>query len=180
MTRAVTENVALLVLIVMNDVLVTEDLAEAINEVWPDALIVRVHKLDHAEAAISGRGRVVMAFVQDDPARLHGSSLESVLQAQGATVVLTGDWGSAQVGKYGWDVLPSPFSAQDVHALILRHAPRILPDASTLPVRRHESPYDTKQSRFSEEDHPSVRCTIECNSMTEGRKSIDPSPQTDD
>lgn len=128
MTSVFTDSGAEVFLIVVNDVLIAEDLAQAIAEVVPHADIIVTPALGLAQAAIAGRGRVVMACVQDDPALLAGSALAAVLGVQGARLVFLGDCDAAQAALSGGEALQYPFSTQDVHDLVRRDPGARLPN----------------------------------------------------
>jgi hypothetical protein len=109
-------------LIVIDNMIIADDLRQAICDVCAHAHVIVAPALALSGAAIAGLGRVAMAFVHENPALLIGSGLAGVFASHGTRVVLMGDWDAAQAAKLGGEALQYPFSTQDVHDL-LSHSP---------------------------------------------------------
>ncbi len=105
-------------LVVIDNAIIAEDLAQSIVDVVPHAHIVVVKNIAMAEAAARSAGCVAMAFIVDADANFPGSPLADYLLGQRVRVVLTGDWDADQARHHGWDALPFPFATEHVHALL--------------------------------------------------------------
>lgn len=105
-------------LIVVSDVVVGQDLAQAICEDHPQAEIVVATSLDEAVGALGAVPFVGVAFIAAEPEKLERSRLYRVLSAQGAQVVLMGLWTDQAPKAAGWKLLPFPFTTDNVRGLL--------------------------------------------------------------
>ncbi len=104
-------------LIVSDDYLVAQDLAESI--VWFDAaasVVVR-HAPADAIAALEAIETVAVAFVGAGPDQLAASGLKALIGDRGGRVVLMGNLAETNGEAEGWAVLHRPFSL----GLVLTH-----------------------------------------------------------
>lgn len=105
-------------LIVMADVLIREDLRQAIAEVTPEAEIILASDSTQALVIVNGAAPGLVAFVAIDPACFAVSALAGALAQIGARVVLTSDWDPPETARATWAILPSPFTSRDVQSVL--------------------------------------------------------------
>jgi len=106
------------VLIVLKEVLVGQDLAQAVRDERPDARVVIAQTPEAALSAIDDEARVEIAFVAAEPQVFERSSLVRGLTKRGARVVMLGVWTDPAALPGSWTLLPFPFTTEDVRALI--------------------------------------------------------------
>lgn len=109
-----------LFLIVIEDLLIREDLRQAIVESVPFAEVRIADDAAAADAIAQNAGSGLTAFVSAEPALFAASPLAQTLQSVGANVILTEAWDASDPVPRGWDFLPAPFTSQDIHAILNR------------------------------------------------------------
>ena len=108
-------------LIVVQEVVVAQDLAQTISDHQPGAHIIMAASLNAAIEALIDVPRVEIAFVAADPQAYLESQFAKVLAARGAQVVLMGVWGEVRRSAQIWNLLPFPFTTDDVRGLMAAH-----------------------------------------------------------
>ena len=105
-------------LVVVDDYLIAEDLAESIAFYDAKALVVVRHLVDDAVSALKAVERLAVAFVAACPQQFAGSALAKMIHSLGGKVVLLGD-AAEDLGKTpDWAVLHRPFSQGLVENLL--------------------------------------------------------------
>jgi hypothetical protein len=107
-------------LIVVENYVVSTDLAQTVAEYDPGALVIVKTSMQAAEMALQFVEKVCLAFVEAGPARFAASALAVQVEAKGGRVVLLGDEAEASAAAAGsegeWSILPRPFSTDQVVA----------------------------------------------------------------
>lgn len=111
-------------LIVLDDSIVAQDLAETVSEHDPAAGLIPCRTLDEAIAALAHVERIAVAFVEAGPAEFAASPLAGLIAAKGGRVVLIGDDAEDSARMCGHAVLQRPFSTEMVLALLADPVPR--------------------------------------------------------
>lgn len=101
-------------LIVLEDYLVSQDLAEIVAWYAPAAEVIVRHALPDAVAALQPVARLAVAFVGIGPASFAASPLAAMIASRGGRVVLLGDEAERTGEAAGWAVLQRPFSQSQV------------------------------------------------------------------
>jgi hypothetical protein len=109
-------------LIVVQNAVIRQDIAQAIAEVAPDSCIIATDTLDNAAYALADADCVSLAFVEAGPDIFRASPLAAEIAARGVRLVLTGSWDDHAAHAAGWDVLSYPFQTADIHRLLSAHA----------------------------------------------------------
>lgn len=109
-------------LIVMADVLIREDLRQAIAEVVSDANITLADNTTMALDIVKAFGAGLVAFVAVEPAHFAGSDLAHALADIGARIVLTAAWDTPANVPDTWAMLPFPFASSDVRDVLVQTA----------------------------------------------------------
>lgn len=118
MGREWTGERAAVFLVVERDVLVGQDLAQAITEDHPSAKVIVVPSLEDAVVAVADVDSIQIAFVGAEPQALSASPLAQGLAMRGGLVVLTGLWPERVHTPAGWKMLPFPFTTDDVRGVM--------------------------------------------------------------
>jgi hypothetical protein len=105
-------------LIVVQNPVIRQDIAQAIAEVSPDSHIIPAATLENAADALVDAAFVSLAIVEAGPDTYRASALASEMAARGARVVLTGSLDDQAARAAGWDILPYPFETEDIHRLV--------------------------------------------------------------
>jgi hypothetical protein len=104
-------------LVVLDDYLVSQDLAETIRYFDPEAQVIARPTTDDAVAAVAPVARIELAFVADGPSHFAASPLAGMIRCRGGRVVLLGPEAETAGKAAGWPVLHRPFS----QSLVLAH-----------------------------------------------------------
>jgi hypothetical protein len=105
-------------LVVVQDMLIQQDIAQAIEEFSQNARIVLADSLTNAVNALGDIADISMAFVAAMPDAFLQSPLASELAKRRADVVLAGVWDDDSAQTRDWAVLRYPFSTADIHNLL--------------------------------------------------------------
>ncbi len=97
--------------------LVAEDLAGAITEVDPQAIVLRAGSADEAVRALAPHGTIAVAILHCGPDGIAATPLGQALAARGAALVFTGDAAEAAASE-GVGILLRPFSDEAVAVLL--------------------------------------------------------------
>lgn len=97
--------------------LVAEDLAGAIAEVDPQAIVLRAGSADEAVRALAPHGAIAVAILHCGPDGIAATPLGQALAARGAALVFTGDAAEAAASE-GVRILLRPFSDEAVAVLL--------------------------------------------------------------
>lgn len=108
-------------LVVLDDYLIAQDLAESIACYDDAAQVVVRHVVDDAVAALEAVEGLAVAFVGVDPKQFAGSALARMIDSRGGKVVLMGDAAEDDGETGGWAVLHRPFSQGLVQSLLTRN-----------------------------------------------------------
>jgi len=111
------------ILISLDDMLIAEDLAQAIAEVAPQIEIIKLPRRKASAAVFAEWGRAAVVFVQDEAGGAGSSPYVTPPGTAGPRIVLTGGRCAREAARSGHEALPFPFSASEVHALVLRALP---------------------------------------------------------
>ena len=107
-------------LVVLDDYLVAQDLAESIAYHDPAAEVIVRHTVAEAVAAMDSVETIEVAFVGEAPARYAGSQLAQMIRSKSGRVVLLGDEAETAGEAAGWSVLHRPFSLSLVLAYLAK------------------------------------------------------------
>jgi hypothetical protein len=105
--------------LVLDEVLVSADIALIIGDLRPDAHIVVARTLEEADETPDGR--IEAAFVQSHETGFLASTIGRRVKHDGGRVILVGREPSEASAEVA--VLPFPFVREDVAALVARAAP---------------------------------------------------------
>ncbi len=105
-------------LVVLNQVVVAMDLAEAISERHPGANVLRAWSTSDALSQISSLHRIALAFVGLDAVADTSSALVRAVTQRGGRFVVLGAEAADKVADAGWTALTEPFTTADVFAAV--------------------------------------------------------------
>ncbi len=103
-------------LIVVREVLVGQDIAQAIAEAMPGSNIISTTTMEEAAALVIGVRRIATAFVAFGPDDFDASPLASLILDRGGRIILMGPAAEASSGD--WPVLSYPFSTSAIEACL--------------------------------------------------------------
>ncbi|MEO6299778.1 MAG: hypothetical protein ABIO62_09130 [Paracoccaceae bacterium] len=110
-------------LVVVNDYLVSQDLAETVVDFIPGAEVIAKHTMAEAVQALQQFVRVAVAFVSAGPSYFATTPLAALIHSMGGKVVLVGDAAESEQAIDGIAVLQRPFSTTSVQAHLRAFAP---------------------------------------------------------
>lgn len=96
--------------------LVAEDLALLIEESAPGTKVILTGTMSEAEAALDAEGGCDVAFVNADPERFAGTSLDAKLRQAGAVIVFLGH--EVEAARAAQRYLERPFSGVGVMRIL--------------------------------------------------------------
>lgn len=111
-------------LIVLDDSIVAQDLAETVSEHDPLAGLISCKTLTEAVDAVAHVERIVVALVEAGPEQFRASPLAGLIAAKGGRVVLMGDDAEDSGMASGYPVLQRPFFPKTVLAILADSVPR--------------------------------------------------------
>ena len=105
-------------LIIEKQALVQVDLYQSIEEIRPNACILRARSLDEAGSLLDGVERLTGAIVGAGASALKQSGIGRRIEALGAWIICLNGSRSDEIVAEGWHPLAEPFSADDAQRLI--------------------------------------------------------------
>lgn len=109
--------------IVLGQVVVAQDIAQAIAEYDPGATVITTPRREDAVAALYGmEGRLAAVFINTPPRLLADDRLGTAARARGGQIVLIHDEAEVEGERDGYLVLPRPFTTDLVVATLMRAA----------------------------------------------------------
>lgn len=107
--------------IVLGQVVVAQDIAQAIAEYDPDATVITTPRREDAVAAVAAlRGKLVLGVMNTPPRLLHDDVLAQATLARGGRIVLIHDEAEVEGEADGYWVLQRPFTTEAVRDLLER------------------------------------------------------------
>lgn len=108
--------------IVLGQVVVAQDIAQAIAGFDPNATVITTPRRDDAVAALAGLdGRLAMVFLNTAPSALAEDTLAVATAARGGRMVLINDEAENQGEADGYFVLQRPFTTEAVIETLRRN-----------------------------------------------------------
>jgi hypothetical protein len=105
-------------LIVLRHVLVAEDIADALRERDPDAMVLRARTAPDALELLGAVGRLRAAVLAVAPRDYLGSALSRAVAERGGRPILMGEAAEAEGEMLGFCVLARPFTSDALLALL--------------------------------------------------------------
>lgn len=109
-------------LVVVSDVIVGMDIADAIASVLPEAQVLRCRDASEAQRVIGPHRDISRAFVEAEPVGFAGSPLAHDIAKRGGHVVLLCDFAEGGDPSFGGDILLTPFGAGDIRRYLRKEA----------------------------------------------------------
>ncbi|WP_095588924.1 hypothetical protein [Actibacterium ureilyticum] len=109
-------------LVVVEDVIVGMDIADAIASVLPEAEVLRCRDAVEALRIMGPHRDISRAFVEADPVGFAGSPLAHDIARRGGHVVLLCDFADGGGASQDVDILLTPFGAGDIRRYLQKEA----------------------------------------------------------
>jgi hypothetical protein len=113
-------NIPATFLIVQPEVLIAQDIAMTLADLYPSARIVMVLTLADAQAAVKNIERLHTAFVAAAPHQFSASGLAAEIARRGGRAILLGHDAEMAGPTLEWGILYQPFGTEAVAALLGR------------------------------------------------------------
>jgi hypothetical protein len=110
-------------LIIVEDCIVSQDLAESVSSYDPGAGLIVCRTMDEAVTELDHVDLLAVAFIEESPANFAASPLAEVIATRGGQVILIGAEAEEMGKASGWTVLERPFSS----TMVLEHLAGLVP-----------------------------------------------------